>query len=384
MIRAAHSVKARKRQDQRGYILITTALLLVGLIGVAGLSVDIGRMYIARNEAQTFADAAAIAAALELDGSSFAISNARNAALSVVKRYDLQTKIFTDTEVYFGTSSSGPWNSNPASPSNVRYARVIARTMIPIFFIPVAGTATNAGSSAVAAAGQDPQSSFGTGLFPMTPFAADENAVNAGLIPGQIYALRWGSNDNKLNQLYNPTTGAGGGACPGDFAMGSQRTVTLATGEPSSRRGYYAPFHSSSEQRHAIISDDTGGVTIAVGSIISPGPGGHNSNGNAIQSRLAQDTDPTSTSYTTYQSNRVNGRRAGNGRRIIGVPINSGRLGTTPYEVIAIGSFFLLTSEWYDANGNQPLCAEFIGPWVQGSKNTGGSTSGSYVLRLTE
>lgn len=278
MTKAAHSQKSR-RQRQKGYILITTALLLVGVVAVTGLSVDIGRMYIARNEAQTYADAAALAAALELDGSTFAITNARNAALAVVKKYDLHTKIFTGTEVYFGTSSSGPWDANPASASNIRYARVIARTTIPIFFIPVAGTATNTSSAAVATAGQDPQGSFGSGLFPMTPFAADENAVNGGLIPGQIYALRWGSNDNKLNQLYNPPTGAGGGACPGDFAMASQRTVTLARGEPSSRRGYYAPFHSSSEQRHAIVSDDTGGFTIAVSDTIAAGPGGHNSNG---------------------------------------------------------------------------------------------------------
>jgi len=38
------------------------------LLGVAGLAIDIGRMYVIRAELQSFTDAAALSAAVELNG----------------------------------------------------------------------------------------------------------------------------------------------------------------------------------------------------------------------------------------------------------------------------------------------------------------------------
>lgn len=376
--------RRRRPTGQKGYILVTTALLLTGLIAATGLSVDIGRMYIARNEAQTFADAAALAGGLELDGSAQGVTNARNAALAVAKKYDLHTRTFAGTEVYFATDAAGPWNLDPSSPINVRFVRVIARTSIPVYLIPLSGAGSTGGSGVVAVAGQAVETSFGSGLFPLSPFAADQNDhAYGGLVPGQIYTLRWGANNIKFDQVYD-SPAFNGGSCPGDFNMPGQTTINMAKVEPLSRRGYYAPFASSSDQRGAILNDDSGGVILEVGDSINNGPGNHNSNGNAIQDRIAQDTDPNSTTFAAYQSNRVNGVRVGNGRRIVGAPVNSGMNGNTPYEIVAIGSFFLLHGGWYNANGNEPYCAEFIGPWVQGSKNPGAGPGGSYALRLVE
>jgi len=47
------------------------------LLGAVGLAVDLGRMYIVKGEAQTFADSAALAAVLELDSTSAGITRAR-------------------------------------------------------------------------------------------------------------------------------------------------------------------------------------------------------------------------------------------------------------------------------------------------------------------
>jgi len=52
--------------DQQGVVLILVALFLVVLLGITALSVDIGYLMAARNEAQNVADAAALAAAGEL------------------------------------------------------------------------------------------------------------------------------------------------------------------------------------------------------------------------------------------------------------------------------------------------------------------------------
>src|SRR5947207_8875466 len=55
---------------ERGFALIATALGLIAIVGIAGISVDVGRMYIAKNELMAYTDAASIAAGLELDGTS--------------------------------------------------------------------------------------------------------------------------------------------------------------------------------------------------------------------------------------------------------------------------------------------------------------------------
>ena len=55
--------QSRKRRAIRGYIMVATALSLPFLLGVTGLAIDIGRMYITKDEAQAFADSAALRAA---------------------------------------------------------------------------------------------------------------------------------------------------------------------------------------------------------------------------------------------------------------------------------------------------------------------------------
>ena len=50
--------------NSRGYILVALTLGMVFLLGMAGLAIDVGRMYITKSEAQSFADSAAFSAAL--------------------------------------------------------------------------------------------------------------------------------------------------------------------------------------------------------------------------------------------------------------------------------------------------------------------------------
>jgi uncharacterized membrane protein len=51
-------------------LLIALMVSLVFLLGMVGLAVDIGRMYVTKGEAQSFVDSAALAAATKLDGTS--------------------------------------------------------------------------------------------------------------------------------------------------------------------------------------------------------------------------------------------------------------------------------------------------------------------------
>ena len=52
--------------DQRGQVLPWLAVVLVGLLGTAGLSIDVGRAYVVHSQLQNYANAAALAAAGEV------------------------------------------------------------------------------------------------------------------------------------------------------------------------------------------------------------------------------------------------------------------------------------------------------------------------------
>ena len=67
-------------EKERGAILIMTAIFSVVLIGIAALALDAGRLFVQHSEMQNAADAAALAAAAELNGSTGAQARAKAAA----------------------------------------------------------------------------------------------------------------------------------------------------------------------------------------------------------------------------------------------------------------------------------------------------------------
>lgn len=64
-----HQRSTHRQPGQRGAFIITTALLLLFLLGFMGIALDFGRMFVVRGELQTALDACALSAAAELDGS---------------------------------------------------------------------------------------------------------------------------------------------------------------------------------------------------------------------------------------------------------------------------------------------------------------------------
>ena len=78
-------------RKRRGFILLATAVSLAVLIGMLGLAVDLGRVYITKSEAQAFADFAAMAAARELNGKSTGLDAARTAVASSTNGWNFGT-----------------------------------------------------------------------------------------------------------------------------------------------------------------------------------------------------------------------------------------------------------------------------------------------------
>ena len=108
---------------------------LVVMIGFCGLALDIGQIYNRKIELQAVADAAAMAAASQLDGTLDGIARARSMARDVVERgertltvrYNRDKVAWNDSALAFSSSPSpgAEWSSPPgANAAGLLYARV--------------------------------------------------------------------------------------------------------------------------------------------------------------------------------------------------------------------------------------------------------------------
>jgi uncharacterized membrane protein len=115
---------------QRGFVLIAMSITMLLLLAVMGMAFDLGRIYIARNEAQVFTDAAAMTAASKLDGTAAGIERAREAVKHLPMRWNLGTQEFAGVIVEFsGAVSPGDpakWDRDPKDAAQITMARVTA------------------------------------------------------------------------------------------------------------------------------------------------------------------------------------------------------------------------------------------------------------------
>jgi Flp pilus assembly protein TadG len=109
------------------------------MLAVIGLAFDLGRIYIVRNEAQVFTDAAALAAAVKLDGTRAGIKRAQEAVARVPIRWNLGTKEFRDVVVEFSQDGS-KWEKDPRDAASIKLARVTApNNSVEITFLRAVG-----------------------------------------------------------------------------------------------------------------------------------------------------------------------------------------------------------------------------------------------------
>lgn len=129
----------RSRRQQRGFVLIAMSVTMLVLLALIGLAFDLGRIYIARNEAQVFTDAAAMTAASKLDGTSAGVARARDAVAHSPMRWNLGTQPFTGVTVEF-SSDGAFWASEPKDASTLTMARVTAPSNgVEIVFLRAVG-----------------------------------------------------------------------------------------------------------------------------------------------------------------------------------------------------------------------------------------------------
>src|SRR5262249_26982217 len=116
----------RHRHGQRGFVLVTMAMTTVGIFAVAGLAVDVGHIFIAKNELQAYCDSAALSAAGFLDGTTAGITHAGNAVAASGNKWNFDTASISAPTVTYATSAAGPWVSSPNPATGYSYVRVSA------------------------------------------------------------------------------------------------------------------------------------------------------------------------------------------------------------------------------------------------------------------
>ncbi len=215
---------AGKGRSERGSVTIMTAVLLVGLVLVIGLSIDVSRIYMVRSGLQNAADAAALAAARELNsgtgGLTDAVTQAQAAALEANKyglnRTGAAVPNVTISTVEFAASLNGPWyigaGGVPAGvETTIKYVRVTTQTAsVSMLFAAKALGSTHI-EQRTAVAGMSVGLNSICGFFPVIVALTNPNPAN-----GTLFTLKFtqgtGSNLILLDQQYAVVQITGNGA----------------------------------------------------------------------------------------------------------------------------------------------------------------------------
>jgi Flp pilus assembly protein TadG len=350
-------------RKENGSVLITMALAAGALFGASGMAVDLGRMFIARNELQSIADATAVAAALRLNGEDAGVTRAK-AEVEALRQRNLwhlgTTQVPAgNVTIEFGrwnplTSQPEAWAPTPGSAAQYAFTRVRVRAEVPVYFMAALTGGTSSPVSASAIAGQlvtnNPQ-----GLFPFTPMAHDSAGPDFGLAKGVEYTLKWASAPKLVGG--NPNV------CAGDR---EQKWLDLAESRGADNRGYYGS-QDASEIRDQ-IGNDAPVRAYSIGDYIELSGGAKSTVKDILVERILQDRDHDTETFNEY-------RDRGHSRRLITVPI-SDPTSVPQNRVLGYGRFFLKKLNFYQtAQGNDEWCAEYVGP----AAPEGGDSKGAGV-----
>jgi hypothetical protein len=389
MRRISPEIPYTGNRKDRGFVLITMGFTVIALVATLGVAVDIGRMFIAKNETQAFCDSAALAAALALDGTTVGILAAQSALSNSTNSWNLDSTAVASPTLTFATAIGGPWLANPNPATGYIYAKVSTSVPVKLYLISIVVPKTTQDVIASATAGQIAITSFPEGLSPYTSVSTVNTPPNFGLVVGQSYDIQWPQyNAGGGCSIINPNACFGKPPCPGDT---NASKVAVVSYWGSSNSGYWgASSNSVIEQEIVNLNAQT--APVAVGDNIMPilTNGNKASQANYLDERVNQDIELTQNAVGTPTTSGTYLGLPHNGRRLLPVPIvNPTSASNTT--VLGFGQFLLLTngagSDYYKktANGNDPFCAIYAGPYQIGSISPGaGGSTGATRVKLVQ
>jgi Flp pilus assembly protein TadG len=153
----------RLRSGERGSVTVMTAVLMVGLVLVIGLSIDVSRIYMLRAGLQNAADAAALAAARELNSGTDGLNDAVTQAHAAIgnayglSRTGAATPTAVITTVEFAAFLNGPWYLDAGGvplgvETTIRFVRVTTQpaSVTMLFAARVLGSTSTVQTTATA------------------------------------------------------------------------------------------------------------------------------------------------------------------------------------------------------------------------------------------
>jgi len=205
------------RGSQRGVATVYFQLLTVVFLGLLVMAVDFGRLYLIQGELQTAAEAAALAAAMQLVGTANAapqpnpqVTASFDSRTGNDNRFNLRqnqlgpsgaSALVTTTDVnYFSTLADAMANINAAPGSGIdwgtgaypKYVRVQITAEAPVVFVPLLtrdSTLPTITVSAVAGISAPMCSASGIDGLGVVAVDAGSDASNYGFAPGHFYTL---------------------------------------------------------------------------------------------------------------------------------------------------------------------------------------------------
>ena len=147
----------RRRSPEDGSIMMMTVIAMATLLLAVGLCVDVSHVMMVRTQLQNAADAAALAAARELDSSGVGITNAADRATGITNSYEYKKYGVTipRASVTFGATRDGTYMSEAAAkdvPTTIKFVNVTtqAASVGILFTSSVFGSTYDATATATA------------------------------------------------------------------------------------------------------------------------------------------------------------------------------------------------------------------------------------------
>jgi Flp pilus assembly protein TadG len=390
--------KQSKRQaNQRGSVMIMTAILMAGIILAVGLCIDVARVYMIRTELQNAADAAALSAARELNSGASGIQDAVIRATTIVNSYGFNDAAVNvpAVNVQFAINLDGPYVSADIADddaTNYRFVQVTtASAALPMLFSArILGANHNESRTAVAGmsvginticdffpfavALDDADPDDGVGVFTLPP--ANTN-MTLNFIQGTGNTMTLRHQDYVTLEV------------PEITGNGARETIRLAAGVTSlcQTLNVNIPFHATPS-----ANQNNGPRQLADGvntrfNVYANGPGQLNPTSHPPDSNVNEAID-----FNQYNNRLVVTPPSPNGpgtdqRRILIVPIVApGTYTGTPVSAptLKFGAFFLKKRVLVDnpCSNAAAGCARFEVEWVEealvvgrGSFTPGGGTT---------
>ena len=258
MRRLSHQLPKR----QRGAVAVVVGLAIFVLVGMIGLALDMGQMFVNKTELQNAADACALAAARELDGTADALTRADAAGIFVggknQRGFQKDAVVIAAADIRYSehlSPNADYETSATADPATARYVMCEARRNdIGMWFMGVRGFGDQTVSAYAVATLAPSQSTCAVpiGLCQMP----GGTAPGFGLVVGQWYSGKFSSGTPGTTGSYNwidfnPGGGganeikdllSGPGQCelpPVGAQVGQQGQISAASDAWNTRFGLY-------------------------------------------------------------------------------------------------------------------------------------------------